>query len=653
MSHKLTSRISKPASMLLLVLCMTLLRPDAHVASAQSGVSWPTIGVSLVADGLDMPVHVTHAGNNSGLLYVVEQPGRIRIIRDGALVRRPFLDITDRVLCCGEQGLLSVAFPPDFRTKRYFYVYYTARGEHTRQGSDLIIARFRLLEGSSIADPGSEEIVLTIPHPTYGSHNGGQLFFGPRDGYLYLATGDGGGPGDPDGNAQNPASLLGKLLRIDVESGNPATYTIPPDNPFVGVEGYREELWALGLRNPWRFSFDRHTGDLYLGDVGQYRWEEINFQPASSTGGENYGWSVMEGPECYNDIPCDPSLYVPPVATFPNPGQGACASVTGGYVYRGPYAASLQGIYFFADHCTGLIWGLKWDGSAWQTAPLFQAGFRVPSFGEDRAGNLYLVRYAAAGSGGLYRLVEVTDDPSRRIHYGAWRGVTDPLASGGGYRAATGPDSALFQSSTPSTTIGLVTYRGPDQGRARVTIDGVSMITLDLYSPTPEYQYIQEFTGLSNDIHSIDVRALGTKRAASSGTEVRVDGFQIGDTRVEDDSLSVRYGMWNGGTNTRAYGGGLRRTARAGAFASFEFTGPDVVWITARGPVYGLAEIYIDGSPTPYATVDLYQPTTQWQHHHAISNLGNGPHVITIRVLGLKNDQSTGTNVVLDGFAVP
>ena len=226
---------------------------------------------------------------------MVEQGGRIRIIRNGVLEATPFLDITGRVSCCSERGLLSVAFPPGYAAKGHFYVNYTNKAGNT------VVARYRLTTNPDVADPGSEQVVLTVPQP-YANHNGGQLAFGPNDGYLYIGMGDGGSGGDPENRAQNPAELLGKLLRINVETGNPNTYTIPASNPFTQTAGYRPEIWALGLRNPWRFAFDRLTHDLYIADVGQDAYEEVDFQPAASTGGENYGWRIMEGLHCYNRL---------------------------------------------------------------------------------------------------------------------------------------------------------------------------------------------------------------------------------------------------------------------------------------------------------------------------------------------------------------
>jgi glucose/arabinose dehydrogenase len=341
-------------------------------------------------------VYIAHAGDGSGRLFIVERPGIIRLFAGGQLRSAPFLDVTSRVGSGGsEQGLLSVAFPPGYATTGRFYVYYT-----DLQG-EIVVARYHVSADPDVADPTSEQIVLTIPHPTYANHNGGQLAFGPLDGHLYLGTGDGGGAGDPSGNAQNPGVLLGKLLRIDVESGNPLTYTVPATNPYTQTVGYRPEIWALGLRNPWRFSFDRQTGDLYIGDVGQGAREEVDVQPASSRGGENYGWNILEGTLCYTPSSgcTPPARYVPPVAEYDHT-QG-CA-IAGGTVYRGTVYPSLAGLYLYADFCSGLLWGMRSEAGVWSSALLATVGSQVSAFGEDDAGGVYLADY---GTGRVLQVV--------------------------------------------------------------------------------------------------------------------------------------------------------------------------------------------------------------------------------------------------------
>ena len=322
-------------------------QPQAAIASkitVEKLLEWPRINLR---GGLEMPIQITNAGDGSGRLFVVEQRGRIRIVSDGKLLSTPFLDISDQVSCCGEQGLLSVVFPPDYAEKRYFYVNYT----NTEQDTEVV--RYRLSSDPNVGDRDSAETILQIEQPR-GSHNGGHMEFGP-DGYLYIGMGDGGDEVSEYDRSQDPGILLGKMLRIDVESGV-SPYAIPDDNPFVQTAGYRREIWALGLRNPWGFGFDSLTGDLYIGDVGGGEFEEINHQPGSSKGGENYGWAVMEGLRCVVTDSCDSSGLTLPVAGYAH-SQG-CA-VVGGTVYRGSRFISLQGIYFYADLCSGRIWGLR------------------------------------------------------------------------------------------------------------------------------------------------------------------------------------------------------------------------------------------------------------------------------------------------------
>ncbi len=340
---------------------------------------WPqiTLGQRLVS--ANRPVHITHAGDRSGRLFVVEQPGRIRVIRDDALLATPFLDISSRVSGGGEQGLLSIAFPPGYARKGHFYVSYTRAAD----GASVIARYFRSPGNPNVADANSEEVILTVEQP-FAIHNGGLIAFGP-DGYLYVSLGDGGAAEDFLNNAQNTDSLLGKMLRIDVESGA-FPYAVPSDNPFVGLDGHRGEIWALGLRNPWRFSFDRASGDLYIADVGHNRWEEVNVQPASSRGGENYGWNVMEGPQCFTTFFCDRTGLTLPAYEYTH--LTGC-SVIGGFVYRGSDYPCLQGMYLYSDFCTGGVWGLKQVDGVWESRLLTNTSLQIVSFGEDEDGELY------------------------------------------------------------------------------------------------------------------------------------------------------------------------------------------------------------------------------------------------------------------------
>lgn len=326
------------------------------------------------------PTYLTHAGDER--LFVTEQAGVIRIIQDGEVLSQPFLYIQDRVGSnASEQGLLSVAFHPRYAENGYFFV------DYTDTNGDTVIARYRVSDedpNRALAD--SERILLTISQP-YGNHNGGQLHFG-RDGYLYVGMGDGGSANDPMGNGQDPGTLLGTILRLDVDFQDGA-YAIPSDNPFVNDENGRNEIWAYGLRNPWRFSFDRLTGDLYIADVGQNVWEEVHFQPAESDGGENYGWNIVEGSHCFQSETCDKAGLKMPIFEYDH-SQGC--SVTGGYVYRGQAYPELSGNYFVGDYCSGMIWSLfPGEGGAWQSTPVHSGAGNISSFGEDVNGELYVV----------------------------------------------------------------------------------------------------------------------------------------------------------------------------------------------------------------------------------------------------------------------
>ncbi|HRQ36720.1 MAG TPA: PQQ-dependent sugar dehydrogenase [Chloroflexota bacterium] len=349
----------------------------------------------IVTAGLSLPLYLTHAGD--GRLFVVQQDGLINIIQDGELLAEPFLDIRGRVgKEANEQGLLSVAFHPGYAQNGYFFVNYTNLSFHT------VVSRFQVSAADpNLADATSEKILLTIEQP-YANHNGGLVKFGP-DGYLYIGMGDGGSQGDPQNRAQNGNSLLGKILRIDVDVAEDVPYGIPETNPFVADNGVRNEIWAIGLRNPWRFSFDRETGDLFLADVGQNQWEEVNFRPVDSPGGENYGWNRMEGTHCYPQGNCDTTGLILPIFEYDH-SQGC--SVTGGYMYRGAQFPALRGNYLVADYCTGFIWRLfpAGDGT-WDTAKVLESGRIISSFGEDVNGELYVVDH----NGGVYQIQSVAE----------------------------------------------------------------------------------------------------------------------------------------------------------------------------------------------------------------------------------------------------
>ncbi len=347
------------------------------------------IRLTRVAGGIAAPTDIENAADGSGRLFLVQQNGIVKILRNGSILPQPFLDITSKTAANGERGLLGIAFPPGFANSGRFYA------DYTDSNGDTTISMFRA--NGDVADAGSETVLMKIQQP-FANHNGGQLRFGP-DGYLYIGMGDGGNGGDPLGNGQNRNVLLGKLLRVDVES-KPGQVVIPLDNPFVAMANplaSRGEIWAWGLRNPWRFSFDRATGDLWIADVGQGAWEEVDFQPASSHGGENYGWNLMEGMHCF--LPgCSKAGLTLPVLEYPH--TVGC-SITGGFVYRGSESPGLRGLYLYGDYCSGRIWSLERTGLTWSNRLLLESGLGITTFGQDESGESYV---ADANGSAVYRI---------------------------------------------------------------------------------------------------------------------------------------------------------------------------------------------------------------------------------------------------------
>lgn len=374
--------------------------PHASAIEAPAATVEPRLELKPVAT-LVRPVFLTHAGDGSDRLYIVEQAGRILILENGVLLPEPFLDIRARVKDTGnEQGLLGLAFPPDYGRSLEFYVNYTAQGNQT------VVSRFNVSPANPLlALEGSEEKLLTISQPAT-NHNGGMLLFGP-DNMLWIGTGDGGAADDRFRNGQNPDSLLGKMLRIDVLGPRSRGYDIPDDNPWVDRDWngrrVRDEVWAVGLRNPWRYAFDPATGDLWIADVGQNLYEDVHFVPAGSAGGLNFGWPLMEGAHCFPPgRTCDPTGLEQVVAEFPH-GTGDC-SVTGGYVYRGSDWPAMAGRYVVGDFCSGRVWTVVNAGSPadpdWQVRELADTEHNISSFGEDADGELYLLDL----EGGVYRM---------------------------------------------------------------------------------------------------------------------------------------------------------------------------------------------------------------------------------------------------------
>lgn len=376
-------------------------------AGSEGGIALPlpvqphpgvALDVAEVSEGLDRPVFLCSAPGDANRLYIVEQSGVIQVVEGGEVRETPFLDLSETVGSNqGEMGLLGMAFHPDYADNGRFYVHYT------NDDNNSTFASYLRSEEPGVADPDSGTVLLTVEQP-FHNHKGGMLAFGP-DGYLYIGLGDGGGANDPENNAQNRGNLLGKILRIDVDRLAP--YAIPEDNPFVGVEGVRPEIWAYGLRNPWRFSFDRQTGDLWIGDVGQNALEEVNFQPAASDGGENYGWRVREGDICRpGEDNCDLPGAVEPLLSYFRVGP---QSVTGGYVYRGAAIPALQGTYLFADFAGASVYSLTRSGGQVrvlnETDNLDGGAFTfssIASLGEDGQGELYVLEY---GAGRVWKIV--------------------------------------------------------------------------------------------------------------------------------------------------------------------------------------------------------------------------------------------------------
>ncbi len=403
------------------------------ILSAAGGEARAALDLELVASGFERPLSLVHAGDGSDRLFVAQQAGLVYVLKEGVRLEKPFLDISDRISCCGGRGLLGLAFHPDHEANGFFFAYYTD------ESGDSVISRFRV----SSSDPnrgraGSEREMYRFEQPTPG-HNGGDLAFGP-DGYLYLASGDGSNGGDPDNSAQSLASPLGKILRFDVDGPRGVA---PEDNPFVGDAAAVPEIWAYGLRNPWRISFDRDTGDFLIADVGQEIVEEVNFQPAASTGGDNYGWRLMEGSECFEPATdCDDGSLVAPVIEYRH--DLGC-SITGGYRYRGRRAETLRGHYVYGDFCSGTVWGAEPNrNGVWISRVLAETGLPIVTFGEAENGELYLVAFG----GSVYRLVsrEIFADGFESGDLASWRRrgpvvVVEPGLRGSGFGLAVSAET--------------------------------------------------------------------------------------------------------------------------------------------------------------------------------------------------------------------
>ncbi len=384
-------RLLGAAALLLLLIPNSSVNP---LTAAGVPADIPEMGTQTVASGFVLPTFMTYAPDGSGRLFITEQRGVIRVLKNGDLLPQPFLDISSKVTFSAERGLFSMAFAPDYAASGVFYLYYM-----TGDTPDVVLARYHVSTNPNVADPATEQILLRLPEAG-SAHNGGLIAFGP-DGYLYLATGDGSDGADPDDRAQNLSSLYGKMLRLDVSDTSKDGYGIPPSNPFQNLgNDDKAEIWASGLRNPWRFSFDRATGRLFIADVGEKNFEEINVQ-APGIGGENYGWRVWEGDTCWETARCDSTYFSPPAAQY-NHDNGNCA-IMGGYVYRGSEFPRMAGRYFYADLCSRELSMLREVNGKWESQVLATLPFQTESFGEDQDANLYILDYPG---GRLLKLID-------------------------------------------------------------------------------------------------------------------------------------------------------------------------------------------------------------------------------------------------------
>jgi len=405
-------RLARYHILAILMLAAVILPPSPSLPVAAGDPTNVQLAAQPFLAGFALPTYMVPAGDGSGRLFLVEQAGRIQLIKNGTKQGTPFLDISSLVayVVGGERGLYTVAFSPHYATDGNFYVNYARFSTDPLQLGDIILARYHVSANADVADAGSAQILLTVPHHLFSNHNGGTVAFGP-DGYLYMSIGDGGSGGDPNGNGQNTQVLLGKMLRLDVSGAG--GYTIPPTNPFVGnAMAGAPEVWAYGLRNPWRYSFDAPSGTLFIGDVGQNLYEEVDAVPITAAG-LNYGWNTTEGLHCYNPATgCSLAGITLPVREYSHKdandsSTGDCA-ITGGFVYRGTRYPSLIGLYLYADYCTGRIWSLDQSTpGVWRNTLLLDTPYNINSFGTDESGELYITTLGSGTSGNsIFHLVD-------------------------------------------------------------------------------------------------------------------------------------------------------------------------------------------------------------------------------------------------------
>ncbi len=441
----------------------------------RAGVS--EIELAEVVSGLNRPLFLTHAGDGSGLIFIVEQGGRVRILENGSLLGAPFLDISSgfNLATAGERGFLGLAFHPDYSSNGRFFINYTRSVPQLQT----VIQEHQVSADPNIADP-SGQILLSFDQP-FGNHNGGWLGFGPSDGYLYVTTGDGGSGGDPLERAQDLSTPLGKILRIDIDSGFP--YGIPGSNPFVDVLGARQEIWAYGLRNPWRASFDSPSGRLFVADVGQSTWEEVDVVET----GKNYGWDVVEGPECFEPaVGCDTTGLETPIHSY---GRSLGVTVTGGYVYRGQQISSLVGEYVFGDYGSGRIWTLTEGPGGWSRSELFDTSLSISSFGVDEDGELYVVNHG----GSIWKLTT---------------SIVPPTTS-----SSTTSSTTSTTSSTTSTTITSTTTSTTSS-----TTSITSSTTSTILSTTSTTSTVPSTTSTTSSTTTIPISTTSTTSSTVSST---------------------------------------------------------------------------------------------------------------------------------------
>ena len=604
------------------LLTLVNFNPETASAAPLQTAEPPTLALGTPVRGFSSPVGVAHAGDGSNRIFVVEQGGRIRVVKSGVLQPASFLDISTRISAGGERGLLGLAFPPDYARKGYFYV------DYTNPAGDTVISRFRRsASNADAADPASEQILLTIAQP-FANHNGGQLAFGPSDRMLYVGMGDGGSGGDPGNRAQNPAELLGKILRLDTETGRPFTYTSPASNPFVTTAGFRPEIWALGVRNPWRFSFDRSTFDLFIADVGQGSWEEIDFQHASSRGGENYGWRIMEGTHCFNPNPCSTAGLTPPVVEY-NHAAGDC-SVTGGYVYRAATYPRMQGLYFYGDFCSGRIWSLKLSAGAWQSALLLDTAIQISAFGEDEAGNLYVASY---GSGEIFPVVDngpalpPTVTPTPEIKFGSPTFVVSEGVGAASVPVVRSGDTTVDIYVDYATSDGTASSR-KDYTAARGTLhfaSGETLKTFDVLVTNDETDETDEtltltlsnFVGSRGILEGVPSRVMTIQdddAATSTNNPIdRTDFFvrqhYLDFLNREPDAAGLNF--WTQGIESCGADAGCREVKRidtsAAFFLSIEFQQTGYLVYLLHKAAFG----NVPGTPVPVRLPDFLRDTQE------------------------------------------